>query len=341
MKKIKMTALICAMLLCLAAFTGCAADTQELAKVNGVKLTRGEFRFYLENMKELMVSNLGLKITDEESWSTVEIENRKAIDVAKEKALDDAVSLMVQVQRAKEAGITLTDSDKLSIGKQKNSLIESFGGEEGFNQQLRKWQISSSQFDTILQNYMYASKLKAKTIQEDPSLSDVSEDEILSEYDKSVQEYARETLHVKHILIALNPQNGDPRTDEQALARAQEVVDKLNAGAEFESLIAEYSDDPGQPEDGYSFIHNDGSMLQEFDDAAYALAVGDTSGPIKSEYGYHIIKRYKPLQEPPSLEESRDSIISAIQSARYAERVEEWKAAAEIVKNEAVYNEIK
>lgn len=341
MKKGKVIAVVCAAVLCFSAFAGCVQDNRELASINGEKITSGEFKFYLENMKELLIQQLGLEISSESDWSTVEIENRKAIDVAKEKALDDAVGIMIQVQRAKEAGITLTEDDKAAVRKQKSSLIQQYGGESAFNEKLKQWQITSSDFDGILQDYKMASNLKDKLVAEDPNLGEVSENEVQEEYDKAKEEVANNALHVKHILVLFQPENGEERDELTTQARAQEALDKVNAGEDFEAVLAEYNEDGGQPEDGYTFTHNDGTMVKEFDDASYALGVGDVSGLVKTSYGYHIIKRYPFTQEIASLDEVRDQVISSIQSVRYTDRVAQWKQEAEIVKNDAVYNEIK
>lgn len=340
MRKGKIIAVVCAAALCFSAVAGCVQDNRELASVNGEKITSGVFKFYLENMKALLIQQLGLQITDDASWSTVEIENRKALDVAKEKALEDVVGITVQVQRAKEAGITLTEEDKAAIRKQKSAQIQKFGGEDAFNNKLSQWQITSSDFDTILQNYKIASKYKDKLVAEDAGLSEVSDNEVQEEYDRQKEEVTNNALHVKHILIRFQPDNGEARDEATAQARAQEVLDKINAGEDFEALLTEYNEDPGQTEDGYTFMHNDGSMLQEFDDASYALGVGDVSGLVRTNVGYHIIKRYPYTEEIATLDEVRDNIISSIQEKRYTERVTQWRQEAEIVKNDAVYNEL-
>ena len=116
MKKRKIIALLCALVFCVGVFAGCVQDSQEIFSVNGEKVTRGKFMFFLENMKEMIAEESNLDIKDASSWETAEIENKKAIDVAKENALNDVVSLMVQVQKAKEEGITLSNDDKKAIG---------------------------------------------------------------------------------------------------------------------------------------------------------------------------------------------------------------------------------
>ena len=75
-----------------------------------------------------------------------------------------------------------------------------------------------------------------------------------------------------------------------AKKKAEDVLAKVNAGQDFDALIAEYNDDPGATDEGYTFA-KDGSMVPEFEEASFALEIGQTSGLVETSYGYHIIKR--------------------------------------------------
>lgn len=99
-------------------------------------------------------------------------------------------------------------------------------------------------------------------------------------------------MTLKHILVNFEKEDGTTRTEEEALAEANSIKAQITDD-NFDQLMAELSEDPGskaQPE-GYTFAHNDKTMVQEFDDGGWALEVGQVSEPIKTSYGYHIIKR--------------------------------------------------
>ena len=116
------------------------------------------------------------------------------------------------------------------------------------------------------------------------------------EYKANKPQYERpEEVKASHILISLSD-----RTEEEAEAIANTVMEKLEAGEDFKSLVMEYSDDEGSKvRDGGLGYFTRGRMVKPFEDAAFALKdgeVGDLSPLIKSRFGYHIIKfeGYKP-----------------------------------------------
>jgi foldase protein PrsA len=87
-----------------------------------------------------------------------------------------------------------------------------------------------------------------------------------------------EQVHASHILV---------ETEEIG----QEVLDKLEAGEDFGALAAEYSTDPGSKDQGGDLgWFPRGMMVPEFEEAAFSLEPGETSGLVQSDFGYHIIR---------------------------------------------------
>ncbi len=110
----------------------------------------------------------------------------------------------------------------------------------------------------------------------------ISDEEVQQYYQEHLDHYSTsEQREVSHILV-----QGD---DE---AKAQSILDELNAGADFATLAEEKSEDIGSADAGGSlgWIERD-TMDPAFEEAAFALAkVGDVTGLVKSDFGYHIIK---------------------------------------------------
>lgn len=119
----------------------------------------------------------------------------------------------------------------------------------------------------------------------------------------------------------------EPRTEEEALALAKELVERLRAGEDFAELAREYSDDPGSKESGGDLgWFGRGRMVPEFEEAAFSLEPGEISDPVKTMFGYHIIQVLekdpsRPV-DPLELERRRDEA--------YRNLLAEQKAAMDI-----------
>lgn len=98
-----------------------------------------------------------------------------------------------------------------------------------------------------------------------------------------------ERVNVQHILLKTNDK--DPKSDATVKAKADDLVKQLKAGANFTDMAKKYSEDPGSAAKGgeYDGVVR-GQMVPEFEKAAFSLKVGEISAPVKTTYGYHILK---------------------------------------------------
>ncbi len=134
------------------------------------------------------------------------------------------------------------------------------------------------------------------------------------------ERYATEVkLDVSHILIGT-----DKRTPEEALALARELKTRLTADpALFDSLVEEYSDDPSKSSNKGKFINvRHGQMVKPFETAAYALKEpGQISDPVRSEFGYHLIRldRRQESEAPPfeKVREQAEAQMKAKHASEY------------------------
>ena len=119
---------------------------------------------------------------------------------------------------------------------------------------------------------------------------------------------ARGTIEVSHIMVASNP-NSSKEDIESAKKKIDEIYKLLENGADWNELVNNYSDDPSSngrngilPKFGTGTTTR---MVSEFEDAAFMLTEnGEISKPIKTDYGFHIIKRID-WQDIPKFEESK------------------------------------
>ncbi|HET7628164.1 MAG TPA: peptidylprolyl isomerase [Bacillales bacterium] len=106
----------------------------------------------------------------------------------------------------------------------------------------------------------------------------ITEDEMKEYYDKHKVDQFTE-LKVSHILV-------------KEESKAELIEQKLKNGADFAELAKKYSEDPGSAKDGgnVGYVTKNSQMVKPFLDAAFKLDVGEVSKPVKSQFGYHIIK---------------------------------------------------
>ncbi len=98
-----------------------------------------------------------------------------------------------------------------------------------------------------------------------------------------------ERVNVRHILLKTNDK--DPKSDATVKAKATDLVKQLRAGANFADMAKKNSEDPGSAAKGgeYDGVVR-GQMVPEFEKAAFSLKIGEISDPVKTTYGYHILK---------------------------------------------------
>jgi peptidyl-prolyl cis-trans isomerase C len=134
-------------------------------------------------------------------------------------------------------------------------------------------------------------------------------------YTENVQMFQMpESIHVKHILIMPAKDTGDPnKAKAQAKAKAEGILKKLKAGADFNDLAKKDSNCPSAKNGGDLGTMPKGSFVPEFEKAAYALKPGQMSDIVETEYGYHIIKLIAHNDaNTVSFDKAKDQIIKSL-----------------------------
>jgi peptidyl-prolyl cis-trans isomerase D len=124
-----------------------------------------------------------------------------------------------------------------------------------------------------------------------------------------------EKRHARHILIT-------GKDDAAALAQAQQVLEQANAGKDFGALASQYSQDPGSAKNGGDLGWADrNSFVKPFADALFSMKVGEIRGPVKTQFGYHII-RLDEIQagKTKTFEEARPELEAQLRRDRATDR---------------------
>lgn len=122
-----------------------------------------------------------------------------------------------------------------------------------------------------------------------------SEEDLKARYEEKVKATSsNEQRQAQHILITV-----DAKTkDADALKKVQDIEKRIKAGEDFGKLAKEFSQDPGSVANGGDLgLATRGQFVPEFDKTLFSLKVGEVSEPVKTQYGYHIIKLNK-IQKP-------------------------------------------
>jgi peptidyl-prolyl cis-trans isomerase C len=113
--------------------------------------------------------------------------------------------------------------------------------------------------------------------------------------------------------------------------KAQSLVDELSEGADFAALAKEHSTGPSAASGGDLGWFGEGVMVQSFFDAVAALEPGEVSQPVKTEFGWHVIKlKETRVKERPELAEVREELETELQQAAFDNYVASLQAEAEI-----------
>jgi len=171
-------------------------------------------------------------------------------------------------------------------------------------------------------------ELSAEQLLEDQPLE---EDEITTYFEENKASFSKpEVRKASHILI--KPDDDSVESDQKALENAQALLDKINNGEDFAELAKQNSDDRGSANNGGDLgVMTPGVMVKPFEDAVFALEQDQLSEPIKSQFGYHIIKLTELTSEQvPPIEELKTEIEEKIKNDR---AVEFFVEQAETFKN--------
>ena len=176
-------------------------------------------------------------------------------------------------------------------------------------------------FNDRKENYKTDPMVKARYVVFDPeafkSQVAIDEEEIVDYYESNIDDFKSEkTVEARHILIKLDP-NADQTTDMAAKARAESLAKKAKDGQDFAELAQAHSEGPTKDRGGYLGKFTQSQMVKPFADKAFSMAAGEISEPVRTQFGWHIIK-VESVEEAAAktLEQSREIIIDTLTDSR-------------------------
>lgn len=275
-----------------------------VAKVGDYKVTKGE----VDELVEPYLSQYGDYENDESLAEQVQNLRVQGLNLLVE---DKILEL-----KAQEMNLMPTEDEiKEAVQSSIDSTKEQYGGEDGFNTALTNAGLTLEEYEENVTKNIKSSLIVSKVSEELFKDINITDEDINKYYEEHKDSY--KTATVSHILIE----------DE---TKAKEIREKAVKGEDFATLAKENSEDTGTAENGGSLgtvSYDTTSYVEEFTEAFKALGEGEISEPVKSTYGYHIIKVTDIKQK--TLDEAKEDIKTTLENEKkneiYTSTIEQWK----------------
>lgn len=251
-------------------------------------------------------------------------------EAQKEYVEDELIERHLFVEAAHKNGIQVTDAE---IDQEWQTLLkEQYGGKTDlFERDLKRSSYTPQLFREELAERILVRRMRAQIQQ--PVV--VSEAALKAHYNKHKDEYtAPERVSAQHILIHINEER--PNGEAEARQKAQRIITELNQGKSFAELAKQSDDTTNNEKAGQLPLFTRGEMVPAFENAVWSMQPGETSAsPVKTEFGYHIIRRGPTVAAGPRpFEEAKNSFAARLQAEAEDQAVKAWlkkqRAAATI-----------
>jgi parvulin-like peptidyl-prolyl isomerase len=244
-------------------WAGCGGfPDNAVAEVDGKVITREDLDFRMDQLRQLYGE---LPDTESEEYKSLE-----------KQAVEQLVNEQIIVFEAEDMDIHVTDEE---VDEAIDERVEAIGGQEIYEQQLEAAGTTVDREMQQVRNELLFQKIFPEVVKDGPQVTD---EQVLAYYNENIEQFtnAEEQRQVRHILV---------ETEEEAIA----VIARLDAGEDFAVLAMELSTDTGSGAAGGelgAYPSTESGLVPEFEVAMAALVAGERSGPVQSEFGFHIIE---------------------------------------------------
>lgn len=282
-----------------------------VAKVGSDKVTLGQVDDRIKSVVEQLKQQYGEDLTKS-------AEGKAALTEQRKQALDAIVTEKVFLKKAEDLKL-VPSKDELDkeVSKKFDDIKKVYQNEDQFNQALKSANFTVESLKSYLADQVKIQKVM-DYIFKDIKITDA---DIEKYYNENKAQFTQQPgAQLAHILV---------KTEDEA----KKIKDELNKGAKFEDLAAKYGTDATKDKGGdLGFVaYNDTNYDKDFMAAAKNLKEGEISGPVKSQFGWHIIRATNIQKEAKtkSLSEVKDQVKDTLENnardAVYKKNLDEWK----------------
>jgi len=227
---------------------------------------------------------------------TKQINQMKSANLYKDNLTEaDVLSSMIEsrliIQKAKDLNYTVDEGKiKSAAEAQIRDIRKKFATEEEFQRELRSMKLTNSDLLKYFTDRLTEQALTQQFYQKQIAIKiKISDKELRDFYNAH-----KDTLAIKPITwnigMILRQTSASEETDQSALRTIKAIQERLKSGEDFAKVAGTDSQCPSSAKGGDLGFFTRGMMVKPFEDAAFALKVGEISDIVKTQYGYHIIK---------------------------------------------------
>jgi len=247
--------------------------------------------------------------------------NPQQLAEIKDKVLNGLIDRELLYQESQKEGLKASKSE---VDERISALKQRFPSEEEFKKTIEKLGLNEaglrSQFEKEL-------AIKALLDKKFAGKVTVTDQEMKKFYDENPDYFKTpERVRASHILVKVEP-NASEADKAKARQKIEDIQKKVKKGDDFAALAKQYSDCPSSAKGGDLDYFQRGQMVGPFQDAAFAMNVGEVSDIVETQFGYHLIKvTDKKPAGTVSFEESKDKIKSYLEQQKMGEEVSQYAA---------------
>jgi peptidyl-prolyl cis-trans isomerase C len=243
---------------------------ETVAIVNGDKISKTELQGAFDNA----VRSSGMDASKVPEEQKGEVYHKLLEDMITERLL-----------RAASKDIKVEDSE---VTAQIEDIKKKMGDDKAFDTELKNAGLDEAKLRSQIKTGLGETKWIKTQID---GKIDVPDAEVEKFYKENIKQFEQpETVRASHILITV-PEDAKPDVLKKKEAEAKAAYDRVKKGEDFAKVADELTEDPsGKGSGGDLNFFPKGAMVPEFDQKAFSMKVGDISEPVKTQFGYHVIK---------------------------------------------------
>ncbi|KUK73955.1 MAG: Foldase protein PrsA [Clostridiales bacterium 38_11] len=282
---------------------GCVKEKPgiEAAIVNGEVITVQEYEETLEVYKSMYKNQYGDTALETEIEPGVTL-----LQYLQENILENLIFERIIYQEALKNDLAVDDTELDELMVEYKTFFED---EQAYTDFLT----SNNMDEDFLKNSLRRDEVIQKYADFYMENLEISEEDLLQYYEDNVDKFV--SLKARHILV-------------NSMEEAKDILAQINEGADFSELAKTYSEDTNSAINGgdLGYFYK-GQMVPAFEEAAFSLEIGEVSGIIPSDFGFHIIKLD---DRSEGFEDKRELVLSEYKNVKYSEKMDELEIQSAI-----------